>query len=499
LTRIQLFVVFVQFFYLGLYSQPGIIVPPDVIKVSYNISNNYVQIHWNPSTSSDVTSYEVWFASMNAVDGRIGFEKVPGTGRISSTEPLQMEFYHSDAQKNSMGYYIRAYNNLNKYSNNTFCDSTVFLKAVFDSCSSSITLEWNDYNAWRNSVANYKIFGKTDNNNYKLYGSVPEGQNTFTINNIEPNSQYHLYILTTNKNSGDSVFSFRADIETNMTANPDTIISNFGTVSGGHPLLRFTVDETSQLSRYVLVRSLSPSAQYDSLTLIQTDGDVIEYTDESVSSAQQAYYYKLNALNNCDAIVKSSPIAGTIYLNALADGATVNLSWNEYIDWYNGVANYILERKINAQNYEVLHSAQSLSYSDQSFENQGNNLVGSEICYKVTAYENKISDAASSVSNEVCVSLDMNVRFEFDAFVPGSAENNSFGPTMDFIPESIKLSIFNRWGNLVFESSDIYNLRWDGSFKNQPADQGVYRYQLEYKNENGKTVVQHGNVTVVYP
>ncbi|MBA7555540.1 hypothetical protein ES705_48209 [subsurface metagenome] len=69
---------------------------------------------------------------------------------------------------------------------------------------------------------------------------------------------------------------------------------------------------------------------------------------------------------------------------------------------------------------------------------------------------------------------------------------------MDFIPDYFNFKIYNRWGNLVFHSTDPYNPRWDGSFNGgEFVPQGLFRYQLEYKNENGEKRVIHGIVTVV--
>jgi gliding motility-associated-like protein len=483
-----------------LHAQKTDLYPPETIKLTFDISNNHLHIFWKPSSSSNLDRYEIWYPNDSASLGSIPSTPVPGS-RIEITK-FDEDFEFSEALWYSMGFYVRTFDKNGNESpvwSAVPCDSTVFLKAAFDSCSSSVSLRWNDYHRWRGKIAGYKIYGSTDGIAYQLFGSVSEGTNDMFISNIDANQLYRFYVLAVNNNTGDSTFSNRVDIDTKMSENPSYIYADYGTVSEDHPYLKFSVDPASQLSRYVLVRAISPDSEYDSVALIQSAVDVIEFTDKSVSSSQQAYYYKLNALNYCNGVVRSSPIAGTIYLAAVASGTTINLAWNEYVNWINGVDHYIIERKVNDQNYEVLTTTHNLSYTDNSFENQSNQIVGSEICYKITAVENHSSFAVTSISNEACVNLEMNVRFEFDAFIPGSANNNTFGPSMDFIPESIKFCIFNRWGNLVFEGNDPYNLRWDGYYKGKPVDQGVFRYKLEYKNEHGKTVVIQGNVTVVYP
>jgi gliding motility-associated-like protein len=42
-----------------------------------------------------------------------------------------------------------------------------------------------------------------------------------------------------------------------------------------------------------------------------------------------------------------------------------------------------------------------------------------------------------------------------------------------------ELWIYNRWGELVFHSTD-FNLGWDGSYKGIICPEGVYMYKVQY-------------------
>lgn len=58
-------------------------------------------------------------------------------------------------------------------------------------------------------------------------------------------------------------------------------------------------------------------------------------------------------------------------------------------------------------------------------------------------------------------------------------------------------TVFNRWGQEVF-SSDFRDKGWDGYFKGEPADLGVYYYNMEaYIGDNIKKITTSGNVTLV--
>jgi gliding motility-associated-like protein len=66
-------------------------------------------------------------------------------------------------------------------------------------------------------------------------------------------------------------------------------------------------------------------------------------------------------------------------------------------------------------------------------------------------------------------------------FTPNAdGQNDQFSSELDCETENYHLSIFNRWGALVFESTH-QNLTWDGSVNGIPAGNGVYYYVLSYQ------------------
>jgi gliding motility-associated-like protein len=62
--------------------------------------------------------------------------------------------------------------------------------------------------------------------------------------------------------------------------------------------------------------------------------------------------------------------------------------------------------------------------------------------------------------------------------------------------ETLVLKIYNRWGELIFESNNKNN-GWDGTYKNKIADVGVYGYFLEAICFDGKSFFKKGNITLV--
>lgn len=70
-----------------------------------------------------------------------------------------------------------------------------------------------------------------------------------------------------------------------------------------------------------------------------------------------------------------------------------------------------------------------------------------------------------------------------NTFTPdGDDYNEVFKPQMTsgFDPDTYHLYIYNRWGQLVFESRDI-DYGWDGSFAGEIAQDGVYTWKIEFR------------------
>jgi len=110
--------------------------------------------------------------------------------------------------------------------------------------------------------------------------------------------------------------------------------------------------------------------------------------------------------------------------------------------------------------------------------------------------------ATSNLGCKDTFNLDLPFFEELIYFIPntftpdGNKFNETFKPifTSGFDPQEYKLQIFNRWGELIFESNDAY-YGWDGSYGSSNviyAPEGTYVYKISYKilrnDENAEIV-----------
>ncbi|MEI6123092.1 MAG: Ig-like domain-containing protein [Bacteroidota bacterium] len=62
--------------------------------------------------------------------------------------------------------------------------------------------------------------------------------------------------------------------------------------------------------------------------------------------------------------------------------------------------------------------------------------------------------------------------------------------------KSLSFQIFDRWGEKVFETTDI-KVGWDGTIRGKDAAEAVYAYQLHATMNDGTTVKRKGNISLV--
>ncbi len=142
----------------------------------------------------------------------------------------------------------------------------------------------------------------------------------------------------------------------------------------------------------------------------------------------------------------------------------------------------------------VLHTLILVLLATAVIANNGGNGENKKT-YRVVAI--KKGDAqVESVSNHVQVLQPMEVYIP-NAFTPnGDGVNDSFGAKGVGI-EEYKLAIYNKWGELLFESESIDN-QWDGTYAGQNAKEDAYVYDLLVKNEDSSDWIKKtGSVTLL--
>lgn len=124
-----------------------------------------------------------------------------------------------------------------------------------------------------------------------------------------------------------------------------------------------------------------------------------------------------------------------------------------------------------------------------------NNTAGS---YTVCLEASNASGCIDSICQDILI-YDEFLIYVPNAFtVDGDGLNEVFMPIVSgHDPLTYELMIFNRWGELIFESH-FNQVGWDGSHKSIPAKQDVYVWKLKVKKlNNGELKTYYGHVTLL--
>jgi len=94
------------------------------------------------------------------------------------------------------------------------------------------------------------------------------------------------------------------------------------------------------------------------------------------------------------------------------------------------------------------------------------------------------------------VVIDCGKIFVPNAFSPNGDNNNDCLKVYSNCLETMTLRVYARWGELVFETTDIEGC-WDGTFKGQELNTATFAFVLEYTLIDGTSDVLKGNVSLI--
>lgn len=479
---------------------------PKIRTISLDSTN--VEIIWEKSAHPAVLAYEIKYAKFtgnNPMPSWVDIDIVDSS--ISSYSFEASILTDVNPYEAPVAFCVVAFVNESEKSkfDGLDWDSTMFLQTTFDTCLAQVNLNWTpyDFNMWTYDTKEYVIMISENDNPFTVYDRVPESSTSFRINDLLANNIYRFYIgAVADTSRNDTSTSQIVEINTEMARLPDYIYADYATNAGDNAEVSFSIDPLSEIQTYELLRSNSIAGEYSVVTRLEVENNKIIHTD-AIDYNVGPYFYKLDAINFCDEHIRSSEnVASTIVLNLTGEPLIPELSWNAYQNWMNGVCYYQVDRRIGNEPYAMLTTTNSTEFTDNTLLQMVETGMPAQVCYRITAFENDnpYGENAESFSNEFCAELPVNIRFEYDAFVPGQeAGNNTFGPKMDFLPDEIEFSIVDRGGQVVFNTTNPENLLWDGTYNGQFVTQGAYMYVVKYSVGRGKRKIIRGGLVVAYP
>ncbi len=96
------------------------------------------------------------------------------------------------------------------------------------------------------------------------------------------------------------------------------------------------------------------------------------------------------------------------------------------------------------------------------------------------------------------VVFDKAAQFMPNSFTPnGDGLNDYVRPIIPGVKTLKSFKIFNRFGNVVYQSNNINQQGWNGTFNQRNAENGVYAWHLEIIDDGNKLITTTGTITLI--
>ncbi|MBI1182928.1 hypothetical protein GC194_01560 [bacterium] len=448
-------------------------------------NKNQIELNWNASASKDAKYYTISYKAYNDNVWDTLVENVTGLSYTDNTlgAPVRNTWEFRITVTDSCG---------NAQPKPSPVHRPVALDALRNG--SQIDLTWMNYRGW--NVKDFEIY--RDNNLIKtLKVGKTRSDSIFNFQDTNIGCDTTIYEYYINAISKDLSYS--------STSNSDTAMG----IDRGRPDPVY-LSSASVLSHNLGVRlKWNKSLNYDARTynimrkkFNETDYSLVKKSEVANTSDVDStnldnfsnYCYQIAVEDNCDNIGPASNEACILSLYGGNLKGANSIKWNEYVNWQDSVDHYEIYRSTDSSGFEFVANIDSRF---TAFVDTGLNDSFMTYCYRVKAMEQKGGENAVAWSTTICITQEPLIYIP-TAFTPDMSKglNDAFGPKGAFIPNIYTMRIYNRWGQVLYETNR--GVPWDGRTVNQEfVPLGVYLYYIELTTTNGETYTKTGSVMVL--
>ena len=238
-------------------------------------------------------------------------------------------------------------------------------------------------------------------------------------------------------------------------------------------------------------------------------GDSLKFNNK-IYYDEGEYIDTIINLNSCDSIIKLKlNVSNTTNNNlnlTLCKGEFLLLNGKKYftnIIIYDTLKNIINCDSIIKYNINFIDTT---SYLQEFILCDGDSLkVGNKIYVKYGIFKDTLinSNGCDSIITtklkkglvDYCDSINCRIYIP-NVFTPNGDNLNDYFEVISDLSIVSELSIFDRWGNLLYFDKSI-NPKWDGKVKGIDAGVEVYVYMVKGKCKNGKPFFKSGDITLI--
>lgn len=351
---------------------------------------------------------------------------------------------------------------------------------------------WTPYMGW-DTVAAYELYRKTGiTGTYDKIATINKDsfkQSPDTIAYLDSNLCNNAYFYYVSAKHTNGIFHSESNQD---SSTPAYLLQTTGleltktTVAGNTVKTTWKRGSQPNVKNYIIDRNPGSGHNFASNGWVHNYASTTDtsFTDYNVDVENQSYAYRVSAVDQCGNVspVSNDGISILLSSNVLDDKRY--LSWTTYKQWNKNVQAYLIQMRDNKGQFHTVGAA--LPYDTAYIDDSIHAEIDTATCYRVIAIENSptIAGTDSSYSNVTCPVLPSRI-FIPNAFSPNGDDVNdkfSISTLSIFTNTQLKdlqfdLRIFNRWGQLIWETTDA-NKSWDGTYHGEIVESGMYVYTL---------------------
>lgn len=338
------------------------------------------------------------------------------------------------------------------------------------------SISWNEYPDPANFLE-YRLM--KDGVLLKSFADVKT--TSFEDNDVQCGDNYEYVIIAATKtiastsapvNVPTSLSSPKPITEGHLTVNAVDLIRLSAGVPGAGSKTNYAV---------VIERGVDEKANYKKVNTLYNE---TEFEDFNVKADNHSYCYRMIYQNACG---QKSPPSEPICSILLKNEAPL-LTWTTEKPFTDEIKSYTMIQKGSAGS----DAEKGMKLSNKYHPDLGKQ---SDKDYTFQVRADSENGNFQSFSNIIKYKRDADV-FAPDAFSPNDDGYNDIFEVKAAMYKTFKMSVINRWGEVVFHSGDILK-GWDGKIKGKEAPVGAYIWHVEIVDNLDQTVKKNGSFVLL--
>jgi gliding motility-associated-like protein len=466
---------------------------PTILSAGIDTMTNEILLSWNINPQPDTYGYVIYTFD----DSGFLVELDTVWGRTNSSYS-----YLTDLSQGPFSYSVAAFDSCftsavpvtYQTSAKSPIQTTIKLSSKVFMCEQKVELNWTKYRG--QTVQEYRIFQKYN-------GEWTQVANT-TDTLIEipvVGGQSYCFAIQAVFVSGNVAFSDLNCFVVPMPQQPSFHYFKLATIENQKVELYDYIDQSVGVQEIIFQR-MNYTNTYEEIGRAPANSNTTLFLDTIADVNQKPWQYRATYTDSCGSVGELSNFVKTIFVTGVADEIRMinNIQWNPYEGFDGSIIEYRIYRGPNGlfdPNPIAVVSSTQLYYEDEVSAIDFNG----EICYRVEAVEalNFYNFAEISHSNDYCFVYKPLIYIP-NTFTPdGDNLNDYFFPVLTNVePTNYNLSIFNRWGQVIFESVNP-EIGWDGKIQSSGLDatNDIFLYQVQVNDANGVQISKRGFVSLI--